>query len=263
MQEEHFRPGETREQFLHRIRGGHGATPPPGRKPQQPSFDATGGPSFKKNPFAEGTGLRQALAPYANTEAFLTKNPNLNSDNIKKAVKDYIGYGFDAAMRKGKLEGRKALMDHMKAKGQSSEFISSVMRDFDSKVSSQKSDVFGKGDEIVDREFGGHVGGKSDHATQSNRMVDLYRPKSGAYMGKDIKGSMQRSNILGAERPVIEGKANSVLAPVVAKGDQRGGLGASSLPAVRRAGTTKPATGGRYPAGTAGDFFAKGGSRDR
>lgn len=262
MQEEHFRPGETRAQFLQRIRGGHGATPPPGGKTPPPSFDATGGPSFKKNPYASG-GLRQALAPYANTEAFLTKNPNLDSNKVKQATKDYVGYGFDAAMRKGKIEGRKALMDHMKAKGQSEGFINAVMKDFDNKITSQKSDVFGKGDEIVDREFGGHVGGKSDHAKQSSKMVDLYRPKSKSYMGAGIKGNMQRSNILGAERPVIEAKANSVLSPVVATGDQRGGLGASSLPPVRRAGANKPASGGRYPAGTAGDFFAKGGSRDR
>lgn len=261
MQEEHFRPGETRAQFLQRTRGGHGATPPPGRKPQEPSFDATGGPSFKQNPYASG-GLRQALAPYANTEAFLTKNPNLSSDNVKKATKDYVGYGFDAAMRKGKIEGRKALMDHMKAKGQSKEYMAAVMKDFDSKITSQKSDVFGKGDEIVDRNFGGHVAGKSDHATQSGRMVDLYRPKSKAYMGAGLKGNMRRSNILGAERPVIEAPS-SKLFPVTAQGDQRGGLGASSLPPVRRVGGNKPAGGGRYPAGTAGDFFAKGGSRDR
>jgi hypothetical protein len=264
MQEEHFRPGENSAQFLQRIRGGHGATPPPGKKPKGPSFDATGGMTNKTNPFAGGVGLRQALAPMASVEEFITKNPNLSPETIKKATKDYIGYGFDAAMRKGKLEGRKALMQHLNAKGQSEAFISAVMKDFDNKISSQRSDVFGKGDEIVDRGFGGHVGGKSDHATQSNRMVDLYRPKSGAYMGKDIKGSMQRSNILGAEQPVIE-VPSSRLAPVVARGSQRGGLGASSLPPVRKY-NPNPAPAKQAPAnqaGTAREFFQRGGSNAR
>lgn len=225
----------------------------------------------KSNPYATdrafykkaGTGgMRQALAPFAMTEAFLTKNPNLDSNKIKQATKDYIGYGFDAAMRVGKIEGRKALLNHLKANKQSEDYIQAVMKDFDNKITSQKSDVFGKGDEIVDREFGGHVGGKSDHAVQSSRMVDLYRPKSKSYMGAGLKGSMQRSNILGAERPVIEAPS-SKLAPVVAKGDQRGGLGASSLPPVRRASSNKQASGSRFPEGTAADFFAKGGSRDR
>jgi hypothetical protein len=261
MQEEHFRPGETRAQFLQRIRGGHGATPPPGKMAD--SAGATGGPSFKKNPYAsEGKGIRQALAPNASLEAFLTKNPNLDDAKIKKAAKDYIGFGFDAAVRKGKIAGRKALMDHLKANRQSEDFTNAVMKDFDAKIISQKSDIFGKGDEMMDRGFGGHVGGKSDHATQTSRMVDLYRPKSKSYLGKGIKGDMVRSNVLGAERPRIEGQSNSRLAPVVATGDQRGGMGASSLPPVRKyspAGSKK--TGA--PAGSAQEFFQQGGSRDR
>ena len=229
--------------------------PPPGTAQE---FFQRGG---SKDRNAVGMGLRQALAPTASLEAFLTKNPNLDAVKIKKAAKDYVGFGFDAAVRKGKIAGRKALMDHLKANRQSEDFTNAVMRDFDAKIISQKSDIFGKGDEMMDRNFGGHVGGKSDHATQTNRMVDLYRPKSKSYMGAGLKGSMVRSNILGAERPRIEAPS-SKLAPVVATGDQRGGLGASSLPPVRKyspAGSKK--TGA--PAGSAQEFFQKGGSRDR
>jgi hypothetical protein len=233
--------------------------PPPGTAQE---FFQRGG-SRDRN--AVGMGLRQALAPTASLEAFLTKNPNLDAAKIKKAAKDYVGFGFDAAVRKGKIAGRKALMDHLKANRQSEDFTNAVMRDFDAKIISQKSDIFGKGDEMMDRGFGGHVGGKSDHATQTSRMVDLYRPKSKSYLGKGIKGDMVRSNVLGAERPRIEGQSNSRLAPVVATGDQRGGLGASSLPPVRKY-SPKGATANRKtgaPAGSAQEFFQQGGSRDR
>jgi hypothetical protein len=65
--------------------------------------------------------------------------PSTNPLKDNDPLKYYLGWGFDAAKRKGVPAARAALQHHLQANTQSPEFVQKVMQAFESQIASQKA----------------------------------------------------------------------------------------------------------------------------
>jgi hypothetical protein len=67
------------------------------------------------------------------------QNVQPSQEQQNDLVKRYLGWGFDAAKRKGVPAARAALLHHLQANKQSPAFVAQVMQAFDSQIASQKA----------------------------------------------------------------------------------------------------------------------------
>lgn len=83
--------------------------------------------------------VEQRLQDQAQNQAMKPQNAQPSQEQQNDLVKRYLGWGFDAAKRKGVAAARAAMLQHLQANKQSPAFIAQVMQAFDSQIASQKA----------------------------------------------------------------------------------------------------------------------------